>query len=146
MEEDEYKAAYREINPCQCVFEKGVLTKRIGCSKAKCFNLAEREAVACEASDYQQQCAEWLELVRGKAKFMLHLTSAGEVLPHAKEIQVQLGSLQGLSTVLGTGAIDDVHGLLENARNRYGVLEASPFQKIIMVMAKYRVRRERTKQ
>jgi len=91
MEENEYRQMYRAAIPQRCVFEKAVLLRHCACSQARHYNLAEREAVACESAAGREQCEHWLNLLRAKAVFVLQIRSASQAqpnpaLPHAKEV------------------------------------------------------------
>ena len=46
-DENAYKQTYSEVNPLQCVFERGMLRRCLDCEHGIRRNIAEREAVGC---------------------------------------------------------------------------------------------------
>ncbi|OYV46405.1 MAG: hypothetical protein B7X10_04950, partial [Burkholderiales bacterium 21-58-4] len=75
MDEDEFKAAYLNLNSRVCPFEKVILSRQCDCSRAARIFIAERQAVGCDANAPQQQCLALLQLLRGNASFALKITS-----------------------------------------------------------------------
>ena len=100
MDENEYRAVYKEMNPNRCYFEKLLLLRYGHCEQAKKLFLAEREAYACQSEGSQTLCSQLLEQLRSNARFSLQITQANGPLPHAKEIKVQAGGLFGLQQLL----------------------------------------------
>ena len=101
MDEEEYRSAYKALNPNRCYFEKLLLLRYGNCEQANKLFLAEREAFACNSEKAQKQCLQLLERLRSNARFSLQITQAdGQQLPHAKEIKVQAGGLFGLQQLL----------------------------------------------
>ena len=96
MEEKAYKDTYDSINERRCVFEKTINSRRCTCKQSQRFHLADREGIACKSTTGNALCIEFLNSMRSKARFALHLTSADGPLPHTKEIKVQTGGLLGL--------------------------------------------------
>lgn len=145
MDEDEYRSAYREVNPLRCVYEKTILTRKLGCSQADIFCLAERYGVACKDSPSQKRCAEVLAVLRQKSMFSLGLKSPQDRLPHSKEMKVQIGGLQGLAAEVGEEVFDqlDVDTLMDKVFKRYPDVQQLPFGDIVQSVVKYQVRRRR---
>jgi len=100
MDEEQYRSAYKEMNPNRCYFEKMLLLRYGACEQAKKLFLAEREAFACNSEDAQKRCLQLLESLRSNARFALQVTQIDGQLPHAKEIKVQVGGLFGLQQLL----------------------------------------------
>ncbi len=100
MDEDQYRSAYREMNPTRCYFEKLLLLRYGHCEQAEKLFLAEREAFSCKNAVAQQQCLRLLDNLRSNSRFALQITQADGPLPHAKEIKVQVGGLFGLQQLL----------------------------------------------
>ncbi len=69
MDEDQYRSAYREMNPTRCYFEKLLLLRYGQCEQAEKLLLAEREAFACKDAIAQQQCRRLLDNLRANARF-----------------------------------------------------------------------------
>jgi len=141
MEENEYRSFYHAINQERCVFEKSILSRRSNCHHAQRFNLADREGVACRHPEAAMQCRSTLKLMREKALFALKLTRIDGPLPHAKEIKVQTGGLYGLQQILGecdtTQPIADITTLIQTALDRYGVIDAFPYEEIARSIAQF---------
>jgi hypothetical protein len=147
MDEDIYRETYRRVNPLPCVFEKAILRTCCRCSLAQRLNLAEREAVACTASEAQQRCRGILESLHEKAIFTVRAPHETGPLPHGKEIRIQCGGLLGLSQTLHeseeVAAVEDVDDLLRQAIDRYGDSRQLPYQDIVRAIAAYRNRARR---
>jgi hypothetical protein len=153
MDENEYRTARSDFVPVPCVFEKSILSSRICCSKAIKKNLAEREVVCCSATEYQLRCKNWLQLLRTKSQFALHLTKVSdgaEKFPHAKEMKVQVGGILGLAAMLEdecqgaerrTDILCDVFTVLGSCSDKYGTsFEQLPFEQIVINVASFKVR------
>lgn len=156
MEENEYRQTYESAIPLRCVFEKGILARKCNCPLSRRCNLAEREAVACEAESSQKRCTQWLEQLREKSAFALQLPevdgtfSSGPVprspLPHNKEMKIQIGGLVGLSQALGgegEEAVDNINQLLQRAETTWGDWARLPFQEIVRAVSHYQGRARR---
>lgn len=119
MDENEYRSAYHGLNAQRCVFEKSILILSCQCRYTQKFNLAEREGIGCTDTTAQQNCSQFLNAVRSKARFALHLTDiVGNLLPHSKEIQVQKGALLGLLPELPNRPetpIEDIYTVIQQA-------------------------------
>lgn len=150
MDENQYKSTYVAVNERGCVFEKAVLSRRCGCTRAKRFYLADREGVACTLASAEQRCSRVLEHLRQSAKFSLRLTGLTGALPHAKEIKVQTGGLLGLQCVvdeqlLHAKQVEDIDGLLVEALQRFGKIESFPYQEIVKSVVHFEARPKRKK-
>ena len=149
MEEDEYRSTYHEFNQIRCAFEKGILSRRCNCRHSHKFCIAEREGVSCQDKQRQQRCMRFLELVREKSQFIFKLIRPGEPLPHAKEIRVQLGSLNGLANTLEIpiqdNEIADIDLLLNEADQLYSSLDEYPHDAMIRTIRETQGRRRRSR-
>jgi len=146
MEEDEYRTIYQQFNQTRCAFEKAILSRRCACELAHKFNLAEREGVACQTESKQKRCQTFLQQCREKALFALKLTQPGGALPHAREIRVQLGGLNGLSELLGSTppeAINNIDDLLISAEQRYPDFQELPYELLIRAIMRIQGRQRR---
>ena len=142
MEEDEYKQAYHTLNPTPCVFEKALLSGRCRCAYSQRLNIAEREAMLCQAPSLSLSCAALLTTLRQKASFALKLTQVQAPLPHAKEMKVQCGGLLGLQAVLCSEdeQVDNIAALIHQALGVFGDLEHLPYQSLVHAIHHYQVR------
>lgn len=146
MDNEVFRRSYRSINERFCPYEKSILTNNCKCSRAKRFCIAEREGINCNADEAQSQCLELLELLRQQARFALKATDERAALPHGKAMRIQVGGLRGLHAVTAPDEpvptkIEDIHGIVEAARERFGALADLPFQPIIQQIAAYKGRR-----
>ena len=162
MDEDNYRLAYKEMNPTRCYFEKLLLMHYGNCEQAKKLFLAEREAFACNSENAQQQCFKLLEQLRSNARFSLQITQIDGQLPHAKEIKVQVGGLFGLQQLLSdqnlthTEILNDddakfgeqaqLHAPIENifatvneAVVRYKNLDSIPYNEIVKTIVNFKL-------
>lgn len=156
MDESEYKEVYHSVNALCCVFEKAVLTHRYNCEKVSLINIAEREAIGCTDPEAQKQCLKLLGLFRENAAFSLKMTRIGGKLPHAREIRIQCGGLNGLQETLPdsspekanskqkTTGVENIHGLVNTTANVYQGLDKLPFQEIIKSITAYTGRKKKT--
>ena len=150
MNELEYREAYQSVNERRCVFEKTINSRRCSCEKSCRFHLADREGIACKSATANALCGELLNQMRSNARFALHLTSADEPLPHAREIKVQTGGLLGLQGLLhpeksAADSIENAIGLIDLAISRFGRLEALPYDVIVQAIVRFEGRKKRTR-
>lgn len=150
MDQDAFRKTYREINELFCVYEKGILTRNCDCALAERLNIAEREAVRCKSEEARERCLELLELLRQQSRFALKSVEQAETIPHAKAMKVQVGGMRGLKAALEPDrpvpvTIGDIHGTIEAALERFGSLQALPFQVIIQQIAAYQGRKRSRK-
>lgn len=146
MDEGEYRSTYHSINEQRCQFEKSILSRRAACCHAHRFCLADREGITCQHSQASISCKQILEKLRNKATFALQLTRIDGPLPHAKEVRVQMGGLIGLHSILNenTTAVDtieNINGLLEQAAEKYGDLDALPYNEIARFISHFEGRK-----
>ena len=150
MDEENYRFLRAEAIPFPCVFEKSILTSRLCCGLAIKKNIADREVVQCGSEDFQYYCINWLELLRKKSQFALRLTDtidSSAVLPHAKEMKIQVGGINGVAIYLAQKqqyiereAQPNVSVTLELCRTISGDYKQLPFDQIVKSIAHYRVR------
>jgi len=148
MDENEYKHAYHTLNQRPCAFEKAILSSRCHCAFCQRLNIAEREAVMCQAQAAALPCAELLAQLRQNATFALKLTHLDGPLPHAKEMKVQCGGLLGLQAVLfpeqpAADHVANIHALISQAIEVFGGLDQIPYQTIVQSIHHYQVRSSR---
>jgi len=150
MDENEYRQAYNGLNAQRCVFEKSIIMLNCECRFHQKFNLAEREGIQCQDQNAQQNCSQFLNESRAKARFALQLTDiVGNLLPHSKEIRVQKGALLGLQPELPNlpeTRIPDIYSLIEKALVQCnGQLEQYIYDRIISSISHHPARPRRTR-
>ncbi len=146
MDEKEFKKTLRSVNPHPCVFEKTILSRNGACEHALKHNIAEREAVGCDAEAAQSDCTAWLSVLRDKAVFALGGVDRSGMLAHAKALRLQVGGLRGLHALLvpeqaGQTPLENIHGLIDRAKLVYGNLHTLPYQEIVKGVASFKGRR-----
>jgi hypothetical protein len=145
LNESAYKDTYDEKVRLSCPFEKAILSRCADCDQARKFNIAEREAVACEAAVARENCLTLHGLLHQNAVFALKLTHPGEPLPHAKEIKVQCGGLRGLQRLFDQEAnlVENIHALVEKIQRRFASMQDVPYLEVVKEIAAYEGRRRR---
>lgn len=145
LDEGAYQATYDEVVRLPCAFEKALLSRCAGCDQVHRYNIAEREAVACEAPVARENCLTLHGLLHQNAMFVLKLIHPDEPLPHAKELKIQCGGLLGTQRLLDpeATAVENVHGLVGALQSRFGSMQALPYQEVVKSIAAYEGRRSR---
>ena len=134
------------------------------CSLAERRSIAEREAVACASASARGECAALCALLRQNSAFALKLTQIDAPLPHAKEMKLQCGGLQGVQRALahtasvippanefaprvqGLPSVADVRGLVEAAQEKFDGVQNLPYFAIVQSVVAYQIRRCRLPQ
>ena len=144
MDECEYKSIRSKLTPIPCAFEKSILALKTQCLKSTKRNIAEREVVLCSSEHCSVRCNEWLKILRQKAQFALHISDPMSVLPHSKEMKVQVGGILGLYKVLELEPYEDdrpdIFRSLEACSARLSNFEDAPFEEIIREVVHFRLR------
>lgn len=144
MDESAFRKARSAANPQPCAFERALLARCSACTLAERRNIAERELVACASPAARAQCAELLASLRQNAAFALKLVQADAELPHAKQMKLQCGALQGLRRV-SPGVADDVHALVRAGAETFAGLANLPYAALVQSISAYQVRPRRQK-
>ncbi len=161
MDEDQYRAAYNEINPNRCIFEKAITNRRCDCALKRRFILATREGIACQSEPALKRCTAVLNSIRKNARFSLKVVTINGPMPHNKELQVQAGGMLALQTLLGDTPADpakesktaqstvlDINDTMQKALQKYSGIEQLPYGEIVKGIVKYvsRPKRKKNKQ
>lgn len=138
-----------------------MLAGACACSLAVRRNIAEREAVACDSPPAREECAALCALLLRNSAFALKLTQIDAPLPHAKEMKLQCGGLQGVQRSLTHTAaaaaepargrpvlplVADVRGLVKAALEKFGGLQNLPYSAIVQSVVAYQIRRRQPEQ
>lgn len=147
MDEDQFRAIYREINTQRCVFEKAINNRRCRCRHQHCFLLATREGVACQSAEALDNCTLFLTTLRESSRFALKETVIDGPLPHNKELKVQAGGCRALQSVLfperdGQETVDDIDELVNTGLGRYGAVATFPYGDLVRGILNYESRRK----
>ena len=148
MEENEYRSAYKSLNPHKCVFEKAINSRRCRCDASERFNLADREGVACADALLLSRCEQYLQTMRENARFSLQLTQIDGPLPHAKEIRVQLASIIELNRIQDpevSTELPNIRQTIVTAIEEYGAIENFPYSELTKAISQFQSRKKRQK-
>ena len=154
MDEQEYKSAYKELNPNRCIFEKAVTNRRCDCEMKRRFVIANRECIACESETALHRCTKTLDTLRNNARFSLKVVTVNGPMPHNKELQVQAGGMLALQRLVAKSSspedetskvVDNVYQTLSLALQQFGSLEHFPYNEIVKSIVKYPSRPKRRK-
>jgi hypothetical protein len=130
----------------RCPFEKAILSAQHDCELAERFLVGEQLGVGCRRDIARNNCSVLLALMRERARFALKLSGTGAGLPFGKERKIMLGGLLGLQQALAADGsqvrqVRNIHALVQQAQDRYGSLEALPYQEMVRAIVAYRNRR-----
>jgi hypothetical protein len=135
-----------------CPFEKPILSMQCGCPLAARAALGERLRLRCSEIAAQDECAQFRARLRDNARFAVRAPASAGPLAFGKEMRIMLGGVRGLAQALaadaGTaapGVIEDIHGLLQQAKAHYGSLAAVPYARVVREIAATRINRSRPK-
>ncbi|MDD5392369.1 MAG: hypothetical protein PHE17_05055 [Thiothrix sp.] len=150
MDEDQFRAVYREINAKRCVFEKAINNRRCDCSRQERFLLATREGVGCRVETSLANCTAFLNTLREKSRFALHETFIDGPLPHNKELKVQAGGTLALQLHLfpalaGAKAVQDIYDLVNIGLSKYVNIADFPYGELVKGVVHYESRPKRGK-
>jgi hypothetical protein len=145
MNEDEFKQIRERLNQNPCPFQKAILSSRCDCEKCHRLSIAERENVACISTSAQRRCVELFNHFCKNARFVLkNINLIGDKLPHGKAMKVQCGGLFGLAATFIDGAeipqVDNIDALVTKSLEKYGNMEALPYQNIVKFISNCKVR------
>jgi hypothetical protein len=146
MEENEFRRTYDDVRELPCVFEKAILNRQCGCGAVERFSIGEREGVRCSTWTAARNCSTLLELLRANGRFALRLAEIPGPLPHAQELKLQVGGLQGLKQVVRPGSdeqVTDIQALVSAARAQAGSLAELPFGRIVQGIHAFQGRKRR---
>lgn len=148
MDEHQYKTTYHFVNPNRCVFEKAVNSRVCNCSRAKRFNLADREGVACTSLPRLERCSVLLGKLRENARFALQRLKISQTLGHGDEIKIQNGSMLGLQALVEESqdtTVRDIDSLVIRAERRFDGIDGFPYSRLMQGVIAYRSRNRRKK-
>jgi len=150
MDEDQYRATYKKLNPNRCIFEKAITNQRCDCELKRKFVLANRECVACQSEDALTQCTQVLNAIRNNARFSLKVVTIDGPMPHNKELQVQAGGMLALASLVtgklpSSNNVPDIHQTIQQALQASGSIAELPFGEIVKDIVKYQSRPKRKK-
>lgn len=155
MDEDQFRAVYKEINENRCVFEKAINNRRCDCQRKQRFLLATREGIGCRSAESLARCDEFLQTLRDGSRFALRETFIDGPLPHNKELKVQAGGCIALQQLLvgeqnttnteypASDPTPDIYQLINTSVSEYGSISALPYNELVKGVLNYESRRKR---
>ena len=124
-----------------CPFEKAILSRTCGCSRARRRSEGHRSTVRCDTEIGQQNCVTTMGVIRKSAAFTLGVVQTPGALPNTQAAKLQSGGLSGLQGALDPGAehdrVRDIYGLIKRALARYGSLQDLPQQEMVRGVAAF---------
>ncbi len=148
--EDAYKQARDTAIDLPCPFERALLSRCVGCFKARRLLLAEREAITCSERAANELCRSFYGALHTNARFALH-TDPAQPWPFGKEIRAQCGGVLGLQEAVGSNEAGsneagsaDVATLVAQALERFGDTERFPYSEIMRAVVHYEPRKKRS--
>lgn len=143
--EDAYKRARKAYIEYSCPFERALLSRCVGCSRARKLNLAEREAIACGDPAVREHCLTFYQALHDNALFALKINPDAP-WPFGKEIRAQCGGVRGLAEALGEpgGEATDVAASVLAGHARYGAADDFPYSEIMRAVVHYEPRKRRS--
>lgn len=142
--EDAYKLARKAYIEHSCPFERALLSRCVGCTRARKLNLAEREAIACGDTAVREHCLTFYRSLHDNAQFALKISSDAP-WPFGKEIRAQCGGVRGLAAALDCVSDEtaDIAAVVLLARERLGDSDAFPYSEIMRAVVHYEPRKRR---
>lgn len=142
--EDAYKLARKAYIEFSCPFERALLSRCVGCSRARKLNLAEREAIACDDPAVREHCIAFYHALHDNAQFALKINPDAP-WPFGKEIRAQCGGVRGLAASLGAAGDEstDVATCVLEGNARYGGHAEFPYSEIMRAVVHYEPRKRR---
>jgi len=131
-----------------CPFRKTILGGTCACSLALKTHLPTGCSVSCSDDEAWDQCDDLLNEMVVAAKFVLQFIEDTDSLTHGKFMKVQHGGLLGLAKLMNgeaTTTVDDIHALVNNARQRYTSLQDIPYHRLLDDIANWQLKRRRRK-
>ena len=144
MDELEFKKTYHQTNARPCFFEKALLTRCYQCEKHQRVMIAGREGMTCLSVAGQQMCQRLHHQLKQHANFSLGLAQVSDSLPHAKQMKLLCGGLNGVKEQLEPKQqSDNVYQLLKTVQQQFGDLDLLPYAEVVKSIAHYQGRQRR---
>ena len=131
-----------------CPFRKTILGGSCSCHLALKTHLPTGCSVSCSDDGAWDQCDELLGELVVAAKFVLQFMEDTDSLTHGKFMKIQHGGLLGLARLMNddeSTTVDDIHALVNSARQRYNSLHDIPYQELLDDIANWQLKRRRNK-
>jgi len=143
--EDAYRLARKAYIEYSCPFERALLSRCVGCGRARKLNLAEREAIACGDPAVREHCLTFYRALHDNAQFALKINPDAP-WPFGKEIRAQCGGVRGLAAALGEPGDEatDVAASVLAGNVRFGATDDFPYSEIMRAVVHYEPRKRRS--
>ena len=131
-----------------CPFRKTILGGYCACSLSLKTHLPTGCSVSCRDDNAWDQCDDLLSEMVTASKFVLHFIEDADSLTHGKFMKVQHGGLLGLAKLINgenVTMVEDIHTLVNKAKQRYTSLQAIPYHDLLDDIANWQLKRRRRK-
>ncbi len=132
-------------NPTLCPFSKPIIGRWCRCEHARVSDRCAGKLVCTRAGLYRERCVALAAVLRERARFVLGIGAAEAVLTHAQSMKIRCGGLLGMQRVLALAPDKPpaVLGVMDAVEERYGSLDAFPFNEIVQDIRAFSHRRKR---
>jgi hypothetical protein len=130
----------------KCAFSNTLITGQFGCDKAEQVTRRGGPDIACTSDAAHQRCEKLFQQMKAAALPAFGVEDDLLSMPHSVLVKIQHGGLLGLQRLLesgtaGSGAVQNVHALVDQAVEKYNHLDAIPFPALVQDMTTYKLRR-----
>ncbi len=129
-----------------CAFSQTLIGGQFTCAHAEAVVRRGGAEIACRSADASLRCATLLQSLKDAALPTFGVTDDLLSMPHSVLVKIQFGGLLGVRRLLdaggdATGSVADINALLEQALDKFGILNAIPCADIIDDMTGFQPRR-----
>ncbi|MDH5512031.1 MAG: hypothetical protein OEY27_02365 [Gammaproteobacteria bacterium] len=130
----------------KCAFSSTLVTNRFACDKGEQVTRRSGPDVACTSDAAHQRCEQLYDQMKFAALPAFGVQDDLLTMPHSVMLKIQHGGLLGLQRLLepgaaGSGEVKNIHGLVAQAVEKYGSVEAIPCPALVADMSGYKLRR-----
>lgn len=118
-----------------CPFSKPIIGNWCQCQHANLDERCAGKMTCLQAHEHLAGCYALVDTFKEKSRFVLGLSHADNELTHMQLMKIRCGGLQGMQRILmderETTGVPDVLQLIQLAEQRYGEVDAFPFNEIV---------------
>lgn len=128
-----------------CPFSKPIVGRWCRCEYARLSDRCAGKMRCTCGAGRRAECHALVAALKQRSRFVLGVSSDSAQLTHAQLMKIRCGGLQGMQRVLGLEADTPpaVLTVIDAVRERFGHLEAFPFQDILSDIQTFSLRRRR---
>ena len=133
-------------DPTLCPFSKPIIGCWCRCEYARVSDRCAGKMVCKRASVQRRRCVKLSDLLKERARFVVGVSESDPVLTHAQSMKIRCGGLTGMRRVLAFEADKPprVVTVIDAVEERYGSLDAFPFNEIVQDIRSFSHRRKRS--